>query len=219
VWREEDTPEALKGAYQRERDPEVRTWLHGLWLLRCGWSLGMVAEAMGTHYRSVQRWVAWYREGGLSEVMGHKMGGRGRPPLLRPEEEIQVSDAVARGRLRRAWEIRDWIAQQYGASYTLGGVYSLLRRLKCAPKVPHPGHAKTNRQVQAAWKKERGMPPARGQNNGGSGAPERVEGGAGAGLLPHAVMRHDEGGVTSQLEGTTTFSFSSLIGSRWRRTK
>jgi transposase len=155
VWREEDTPEALKGAYQRERNPEVRTRLHGLWLLRCGWSLGMVAEAMGTHYRSVQRWVAWYREGGLPEVMGHKMGSRGRPPLLRPEEEIQVSNAVATRRFRSAWEIRDWIAYQYGASYTLGGVYSLLRRLKYAPKVPHPGHAKTNRQGQAAWRKKR----------------------------------------------------------------
>jgi transposase len=85
--------------------------------------------------------------------MGHKMGGRGRQPLLRPEEEIQVSDAVATGQFRTAWEIRDWIAQQYGASYTLGGVYSLLKRLKYASKVPHPIHAKPDRQVQAAWKK------------------------------------------------------------------
>ena len=61
AWREPDTAEALKGAYQREHDPEVRTRLHGLWLLRCGWRLGRVAEVMGTHYRSVQRWVAWYR--------------------------------------------------------------------------------------------------------------------------------------------------------------
>jgi Homeodomain-like domain len=81
AWREPDTPEALKCAYQREPDPEVRTRLHGLWLLRCGWRLGMVAEVMGTHYRSVQRWVAWYREGGLPEVRRHKMGGRGTAAL------------------------------------------------------------------------------------------------------------------------------------------
>jgi transposase len=135
VWRESDTPEALKSAYQRERDPEVRPRLHGLWLLRCGWHLSMVAEVMGTHYRSVQRWVAWYRQGGLPEVMRHKMGGRGRQPLLRLEEETQVADAVATGRFRAAWEVRDWIKQQYGASYTLGGVYNLLKRLRCAPKV------------------------------------------------------------------------------------
>jgi transposase len=153
AWREEDTPEALKEAYQRERDPEVRTRLHGLWLLSCGWCLGMVAEVMGTHYRSVQRWVGWYRKGGLPEVRRHKMGGRGPQPWLSPEAEIQVSAAVATGQFWTAWEIRDWIAQQYGASYTLGGVYSLLKRLKCAPKVPRPVHAKTPQEVQTAWEK------------------------------------------------------------------
>jgi transposase len=153
AWGEEDTAGALKAAYQRERDPEIRTWLQGLWLLRCGWGWGRVAEAMGIHYRSVQRWVAWYREGGLPEVKRHKMGGRGPQPLLSAEAATQVSDAVAAGQFRTAWEIRDWIAQQYGASYTLGGVYSLLQRLKCAPKVPRPVHTKTERQGQEAWKK------------------------------------------------------------------
>ncbi len=152
AWREPDTPEALKEAYQRERDSEVRTRLHGLWLLRCGWRLGMVAEVMGTHYRSVPRWVGWYRKGGLPEVRWHKMGGRGPQPWLSPEAESQVSDAVATGRFRTAWEIREWIAQQYRASYTLGGVYSLLQRLKCAP-VPRPVHTKADPEVQAAWKK------------------------------------------------------------------
>jgi transposase len=171
AWRESDTPEALKDAYQRERDPEVRTRLHGLWLLRCGWHLGSVAEAMGTHYRSVQRWVAWYRQGGLPEVMRHKMGGRGRQPLLRPEQEIQVSAAVATGRFRTAGEIRDWITQQYGASYTLGGVYSLLKRLRYAPKARRLVRAKTARQVQATWKKGKGTHHAGGQNKGSSRVP------------------------------------------------
>jgi transposase len=153
VWREEDTPEALKAVYQKERNPQVRTRLHGLWLLRCGWRLGMVAEAVGAHYRSVQRWVAWYREGGLPQVRRHQMGGQGPHPFLSAQAEIQVSEIVATGQFRTAWEIRDWIAQQYGASYTLGGVYSLLKRLQCAPKVPHPVHAKADLELQAAWKK------------------------------------------------------------------
>jgi len=39
TWCEEDTAEALKAAYQGERDLEFRTRLHGLWLLRSGWRL------------------------------------------------------------------------------------------------------------------------------------------------------------------------------------
>jgi len=193
TWRESDTPEALKSAYQRERDPEVRTRLQGLWLLRCGWQLGRVAEATGTHYRSVQRWVAWYRQGGLPEVMRHKMGGPGRQPLLRLEEETQVSDAVATGRFRAGWEVRDWIAQQYGASYTLGGVYNLLKRLKCSPKVRRLVRAKTTRQVPATWKKGKRTRQAGGQNKGSSRIPESQRRPL-ANNFP-SVMRHDEGGA------------------------
>lgn len=81
------------------------------------------------------------------------MGGQGPVPLLSPETEIQVADEVSTGRFRTAWEIRDWIAEQYRASYTLGGIYSLMKRLKCGPKVPRPVHTKTDREAQAAWKK------------------------------------------------------------------
>ena len=76
AWQAPDTPEALKAAYQREHNPEVRTRLHGLWLLRSGWSLDKTAEAVDRHYRSVQRWVAWYREGGLPVVRDGAPGHR-----------------------------------------------------------------------------------------------------------------------------------------------
>ena len=43
--------------------------LHGLWLIRSGWQIKAAAEAVGVHYRSAQRWVEWYRSGGLDEVV------------------------------------------------------------------------------------------------------------------------------------------------------
>jgi transposase len=152
-WRADDTPEALKAAYQAERDPRARTRLHALWLLRCGWRLGPVAEAVGVDYRSVQRWAAWYRAGGLAEVRGHRMGGTGQAPFLTAAQQAAVAEAVATGRFRTAAEIRDWIAERYGVTYTLGGVYSLLERLRCAPKVPRPVHVKADPGAPAAWKK------------------------------------------------------------------
>lgn len=60
-WPPTDTPAALKAAYQSERDPVIRPRLHRLWLLRTGRRLGEVAAVVGADYRSVQRWVAWYR--------------------------------------------------------------------------------------------------------------------------------------------------------------
>ncbi len=90
TWCEEDTAEALKAAYQGEREVEFRTRLHGLWLLRSGWRLLSVAAVVGAHYRTVQRWVGWYREGGVGNVLSHKMGGKGQEPFLTDEAQEPV---------------------------------------------------------------------------------------------------------------------------------
>ncbi len=161
TWRQEDTTEALKGVYRRERDIELRTRLHGLWLLRTGRRLSSVAATVGVHYRTVQTWVAWYREGGVPNVLSHKMGGKGQEPYLSDEAQEQVAEEVATGRFRTAGEIREWITEQYGVTYKVGGIYSLMHRLRCAPKVPRPIHAKTNQEQQASWKKGGSTKPLR----------------------------------------------------------
>ena len=38
-------------------------------------------------------------------------------------------------------------------SYTEGGMYALLHRLRCAPKVPRPVHEQVDHLAQARWKK------------------------------------------------------------------
>ena len=152
-WRDEETSDALKTAYLAERDGIVRTRLHALWLLRRGWPLGVVATTVGTHYRSVQRWIAWYRQGGLRTVRARHAGGVGQVARLSRAAQTELSDAVAQGQFRTARQIQEWIATRYQVSYTLGGVYSLLERLKCGPKVPRPLHAKADEAAQEAWKK------------------------------------------------------------------
>ena len=160
TWREEDTTEALKAAYRRERDIELRTRLHGLWLLRSGRRLSSVGATVGVHYRTVQTWVGWYREGGVPEVVSHRMGGKGQEPFLTDEAQEQVAEEVATGRFRTAGEIRDWITEQYGVTYKIGGIYSLMHRLRCSPKVPRPMHAKADQEQQASWKKGGSIKPS-----------------------------------------------------------
>jgi transposase len=153
AWQAVDTEEALKAAYRAEADGSVRTRLHALWLLRTGWSLRLVAELLGTQYRSVQRWVAWYRRGGLPAVRAHRMGGVGQPSFLPAEAQEEVAESVATGRFHTGTEIRDWIAEKYQANYTVGGVYSLLARLKCNLKVPRLTNPKVDLEQQEAWKR------------------------------------------------------------------
>ena len=163
-WRPEDTPEALKAAYKSERDAEIRSRIQGLWLLRSGWRLGAVADVVGVHYRTAQKWLRRYREGGLDEVVSGKRGGRGQQPYLSEAERRGVVEEVSTGRFRTASEIREWIAAVYGVSYTMGGTYSLLDRLGCSPKVPRPVHVKADPQRQESWK--RGASPMRSEQRG-----------------------------------------------------
>jgi transposase len=72
---------------------------------------------------------------------------------LRAEQQEQLAQEVATGRFRNALAIRAWVAETFGVSYTEGGMYSLLERLRCNPKVPRPVHEKANLEEQEAWKK------------------------------------------------------------------
>jgi len=81
------------------------------------------------------------------------MGGKGQEPYLTDETQVQVAKEVATGRFRTAGEIRDWIVEQFGVTYKIGGIYSLMYRLGCAPKVPRPIHDKADQDKQASWKK------------------------------------------------------------------
>ena len=152
-WNEKDTQAALKDAYLSQRDASIRTRLHVLWLLRRGWRITAAAEAVGVHYRSAQRWVEWYRDGGVDEVVSRKMGGVGQPRYLNSEQERKLVEEVGGGRFRTAGEIADWIESEYGVHYKGNSIYGLLQRLGCSPKVPRPRHEKANMKAQKSWKK------------------------------------------------------------------
>ncbi|MDP8923051.1 MAG: helix-turn-helix domain-containing protein, partial [Chloroflexota bacterium] len=113
-----------------------------LWLVRAGRSAREAAAVLGVHERTVTRWLEWYRAGGLAAVEGHHAGGQGAPSFLTPAQRVELAAEVATGRFRTAAEIRAWVAERWGVTYTEGGIYALLQRLRCAPKVERQVHAR-----------------------------------------------------------------------------
>ena len=89
----------------------------------------------------------------MTGVQAHRLGGPGKPAWLTPEQQEHLGREVATGRFRNAASIGTWIEETFGVRYTGGGVYRLLERLGCAPKVPRPVHEKADPAAQAAWKK------------------------------------------------------------------
>jgi transposase len=152
AWQDDEG--RLRRRYQQERDPELRPRWHALWLVRRGASLRAAANVLGVDERSVRRWVAWYRTGGLAEVGRRRRGDRtGRAAWLTPDQQARLRAEASQGAFRTAAEAAAWVAAQFGVRYTPSGMRSLLHRLGCRPKVPRPIAEKADLGAQGAWKK------------------------------------------------------------------
>ena len=153
-WREEDTDERLTYLYKEEKNDKMRTRLHALSLLRRGYRATEVASLFRISYRTVLRWLEWYRNGGLQEVLSHKQGGSGKKCFLDDKQREVLQTEVARGIFRTANEIRNWITERFSVRYRPKSIYGLLYRLGCSPKVPRPRHEKADIELQEHWKKQ-----------------------------------------------------------------
>ena len=152
-WQE--SSEELKHRYQKEVHPQRRTRLQALWQLRQGKRIGDVVDLTGASYRSVQQWLKWYRQGGLSEVLRRLVGhhAKGKKPYLNPLEQRALVAKVQLGQFRTVWDVIEWVRDRWGVSYTYQGMYTLLRGHELGLKVPRPHSEKANAQQQTAWKK------------------------------------------------------------------
>lgn len=151
-WQE--TASELKEQYRKEQNPERRTRLHAFWQLRLGKAMKDVAEIVGMTYRTLQNWVAWYRLGGMNEVLqrikGH--GNQGRSANLTPIRQKALVAKVALGDFRNVWDAVQWVRDRWKVQYSYSGLFKRLKSLKCRLKVPRPRSVKADVEAQNEWK-------------------------------------------------------------------
>lgn len=152
-WQESEAE--LKQMYQSERHLHRRTRLHALWLMRQGKNMVEVSSVLDVHYRTVQRWVARYRMGGVNEVLKRTPGyaASGRKPYLTQTQQNALLKQVARGVFHSVWEVLDWVEQRWGIRYKPNGMYDFLDRHNANLKVPRPQATQTSPEIQEKWKK------------------------------------------------------------------
>jgi transposase len=151
----EETAEELKALYGKEKQPQRRTRLQTLWHLRSGKRVQDVGEIVGVDCRVIQRWLSWYRQGGLSEVLrrvsGH--GAAGVQPYLNRRQQKALVARVGLGDFRTVWDVRQWVKARWGVSDSYEGRRSLMKRHGLGVKVPRPQSEKASPEKQESWKK------------------------------------------------------------------
>jgi transposase len=151
-WQEDE--DTLKKRYLDGKDAQDRTRLQALWQLRRGRTIEQVADLVGKHPRTIQDWVAWYRQGGLDGVLHHRHGGHGgKQPRLSAEQESALGAEASAGQVPCIQDGVQWVREQYGVTYTYWGMRAVFARLGLRKKVPRPRNPQASAEQQEAWKK------------------------------------------------------------------
>ncbi len=151
-WQEDE--QTLCELYKQEKDHQNRTRLQALWLLRPGRSMKEVAGLVGVHHRTIQEWVAWYRKGGVDEVLGHRHGGHGgQERWLNEEQEAELKAEAEAGEIRTIHDGVEWAKKTCGVEYSYWGMRWVFYRLDLKKKVPRPKSPQASAEQQEAWKK------------------------------------------------------------------
>jgi transposase len=86
-----------------------------------------VAELLGVSSRQVGDWLRIYRNKGLDQLC--TLHYRGDPGRLRPAQVQRLRQEIATGVFHNAEQVRAWIEEQFGVTYSTSGVKDLLHRI------------------------------------------------------------------------------------------
>jgi transposase len=148
--------EWLQERVAKERDARLRDRCRVVLLALRGLMATQIADKVGCSRRTAQQWVYRYRDEGLD-------GLRERPRPGQPKKLATASEAGFRRRLEagptaadgvctlRGRDLQRILAEEFGAKYSLQGVYDLLHRLGYSCLKPRPQHRKNDPAVMAAW--------------------------------------------------------------------
>src|SRR5512135_2666746 len=86
-----------------------------------------IAELAGVSTRQVGQWLRIFRNKGLDELC--TLHYKGDPGRLRPAQVERLKQEIATGAFHNAEQVRTWVGESFGVTYSATGVKDLLHRI------------------------------------------------------------------------------------------
>ena len=147
----------LARRYRQARDPVLRSRWQMLWLLACGQTATQIAQSTGYSRYWIGQIAKRYNVLGAAGVADRRHRAPGAQPLVSPEQQEELRQALAGPPPAGDWWsgrlVAEWISQRIGrpVRYQLGWDY--LQRLHARPLQPRPRHVEADHAEQDAFKK------------------------------------------------------------------
>jgi transposase len=142
---------------RQELDARVRLRLLGLWHLRDGKTPREVGAMLKVHEKTVLTWLRRFRAGGVVGLA--EQPGRGAKRRLGAEQEVELKALIDHTQAQRSGgsltgeEIRGLVAEHFGVTYSLNGLYNLLHRAGLSWISARSKHPQRSPEAQAGFKK------------------------------------------------------------------
>jgi transposase len=188
------TAEELYAHYNNTPNTQIARRFQALTLLRRGRTRKETAEIVGVSIRTVQKWLTWYRTGGLDELTRRTRGGNRIPvrPLLTPNQQAQLLQHAATQGFRTLREAAAWCRETLGVELSERQMQRLFHRLGFGAR------------YRVRWQCVRTL---RYRRSGKKGVWRGVDGAGGA--------RGAAGGVCGRVAGGVDWSGASALDGAW----
>jgi transposase len=142
---------------RQELDARVRLRLLALWHLREGKTHREVGAMLKVHEKTVLTWLRRFRAGGVAGLA--ERPGRGAKRRLGADQEPRLKALIDEAQAQRSGgrltgeEIRGLVAEHFGVTYSLNGLYNLLHRAGLSWISARSKHPQRDPEAQAGFKK------------------------------------------------------------------
>jgi len=152
------TLKELQKLYHTQDNARLARRIHGVYLACKGLTCPQIMEITGSSRRTIQQWIHKYNSGAIDALKDSPRPGQ--PVKLSREKEFAFCKRIEAGPSKEDGvaalngpAIQRILEKEFGASYSLWGIYHLLNRLGYSCLCPRPQHEKANPQLQDQFKK------------------------------------------------------------------